>query len=100
MRKIHITESQLEELRKKLTEAYNVDITQDLEQGKTPQQIVANKKAENPNLNNDANSGEVSFTFNPNGIDEGTCFTKGSIKKAKIKNLQENSTMYIKKNLK
>ena len=103
MKKIHITESQLGELRKRLTEVYDVDVTDKLEAGKTPSQVVSDMKAKNPNLNNDATSGEVKFTFNPNGIDEekeGKPITKKAIKEAKIKRLQENSVRYTKKDLK
>ena len=103
MKKIHITESQLGELRKRLTEVYDVDVTDKLEAGKTPTQVVSDMTAENPNLNNDASSGEVKFTFNPKGIDEEEDvkpITKKAIKEAKIKKLQENCVRYTKKDLK
>lgn len=103
MKKVHITESQLNELRKKLAEVYNVDVTDKIEAGKTPSQVVSDMTAENPNLNNDANSGEVRFTFNPKGIDEEENvkpITKKAIKEAKIKHLQENSYRFVKKDLK
>ena len=99
MKKIHITEEQLAELKKKLTEVYDVDVTDKLEGGKTPTQVVSDMTAENPNLSNDANSGEVKFTFNPKGIDEDKFVTKRQIREAKIKKLQENSVRYTKKDL-
>ncbi|MBP5456047.1 MAG: hypothetical protein J6Y37_06070 [Paludibacteraceae bacterium] len=103
MKKIHITENQLKELRKKITESYDVDITDDLERGKkSPSQVVSQKKAENPNLSSDANNGEVKFSFDPNGIDEekvAKTVTKREIKEAKVKKLQENSVMFTKKDL-
>lgn len=99
MRKIHISEEQLNELRSKLAETYTVDVTADLEAGKTPQQVVATKKAENPNLGNDANSGEATFGFNPNGIDESKTITKRQIKEAKIANLRKNSIRFSKRDI-
>lgn len=99
MRKIHISEQQLNELRQKLSETYNVDITSDLEAGKTPQNVVAQKKAENPSLSNDASSGEVTFSFNPNGIDESKTITKRQIKEAKIANLKKNSVRFSKSDI-
>ena len=101
MRKIHISEQQLTELKQKLSETYNVDITPELEAGKTPQNIVSQKKAENPSLSSDANSGEVAFSFNPNGIDESVKpVTKRQIKEARIENLKKNSIRFSKKDLK
>lgn len=103
MKKIHITESQLNELKEKLMETYDVNITDELEGGKTPSQVVSDMKAQNPSLNSDANSGEVTFSFNPNGIDEekgAKPVTKRQIKEAKIKKLQENSVVYKKRDLK
>ncbi len=99
MRKIHISEEQLNELRSKLAETYTVDVTADLEAGQTPQQVVANKKAKNPNLGNDANSGEATFGFNPNGIDESKTITKRQIKEAKIANLKKNSIRFSKRDI-
>lgn len=99
MRKIHISEEQLSELRDRLAETYTVDVTADLEAGKTPQQVIATKKAENPSLGNDANSGEVTFGFNPNGIDESKTITKRQIKEAKIANLRKNSIRFSKRDI-
>ena len=99
MKKIHITEAQLEELRKKLTETYNVDVTPDIEAGKTASQIVTDKKSKNPSLSSDISRGEVSFTFNPDGIDEGKAYTKRGIKEAKLKKLQENCVVFKKSDL-
>lgn len=100
MKKIHISEEQLNELKSKLAETYDVDVTRDLEAGKTPQQVVADKTAKNPNLSSDAKSGEVSFCFNPNGVDESKTITKRQIKEAKIENLRKNSVRFSKKDLK
>lgn len=109
MKKIHITESQLRYCLKKLNEAYQVDVTDDFEAGQTPSQVVSKKKAENPTLASDSDKGEVAFTFNPNGIDEGCdgeCgnskefFTKKQIKEAKLRKLKENCQKTTKSEIK
>lgn len=70
MKKVHITEEQLNYIKKRLTETYTVDVTDRLEAGKSPSQVVSDMTAKNPSLSNDASSGEVNFAFNPKGIDE------------------------------
>ena len=102
MRKIHITEAQLECLKKRLSEVINQDVTAQIEKGETPQQISNEFSQKNPNVPKD----EVQFTYNQAAMDEeveecgAKCFTKKQIKEAKIKKLQENSVRYTKKDLK
>ena len=101
MRKIHITESQLNELRKKLSEAFTVDGTKEVEQANGDMRTAWNNiKSKNPQLNQQANSGEVNVSVNPTGIDESKAYTKKQIKEAKLKALQENSVVFKKSDLK
>ncbi len=102
MKKIHITEAQLECLKKKLSEVTNIDLTKQTEENNGNVKMAWDKeKTANPQVAQMAASGEASVTVNPEGIDEcgGGCITKRQIKEAKIKKLQENSTVYTKKDL-
>ena len=67
MKKIHITESQLNYIKQKLTEIVNQEVSKEIEQGKTPQQISTEFSQKNPNIPRD----EVNFTFNQASMDEG-----------------------------
>lgn len=74
MKRIHITESQLNELRKRINEAYTVDATQELEQnGGNAKKAADALFAKNPNLKSDANRGEANVGYNPTALEEG-CF--------------------------
>ena len=100
MRKIHITEAQLNELKKKLEEAYTIDGTKETEEANGNVKTAWNNiKAKNPQLSQQADSGEVNIAVNPTGIDEGKSYTKRQIKEAKLKALRENSVMFKKSDL-
>lgn len=72
MRKIHITEAQLSELKKKLEEAYTIDGTKETEAaGGNVKTAWDNIKSKNPQLSQQADNGEVNIAVNPTGIDEG-----------------------------
>lgn len=103
MKKIHITEAQLECLRKKLSEAITVDATKEVE-AKSGNVAAAwnDMKTKNPTLQQQASGGELSLSVNPEGIDEeenGKPITKKQIKEAKIKKLRENSEVFKKSDL-
>lgn len=101
MRKIHITEAQLNELKKKLSEAFTVDGTKEVEQANGNMRTAwTNIKAKNPQLSQQANNGEVNLSVNPTGIDESNIYTKKQIKEAKLKNLRKNSVSFKKSDLK
>ena len=78
-----------------MTEIVNQEVSKEVEQGKTPQQISTEFSQKNPNIPKD----EVNFTFNQAAMDEGECITKRQIREAKIKKLQENCVRYTKKDL-
>lgn len=71
MKKIHITESQLKYIKKRLSEAYSVDMTKEVEaangNAKTAWDRMTTK---NPTLKQQAQQGEIDGVFNPEGIDE------------------------------
>lgn len=112
MRKIHITESQLKELKKKINEAYTVDATQELEQnGGNAKKAADTLFAKNPTLKSDADKGEANVGFNPTALEEDCCednacsmkgksYTKKQIKEAKLRKLKENCTIIKKKDIK
>ena len=83
MKKIHITESQLNYIRQKLTEIVNQEVSKEIEQGKTPQQISTEFSQKNPNIPRD----EVNFTFNQASMDEG-------VEEVWDKNVDRDSTEY------
>lgn len=100
MRKIHITESQLEELKAKLSEAYTIDGTKETEAaGGNVKTAWDNIKSKNPQLSQQADNGEVNIAVNPIGIDEGKSYTKRQIKEAKLRFLRENSVVFKKSDL-
>ena len=100
MRKIHITEAQLNELKQRLEEAFNVDATKDTEAaGGNVKTAWDNIKSKNPALSQQADNGEVNLSVNPTGIDEGKSYTKRQINEAKLKNLRENSVMFKKSDI-
>lgn len=100
MKKIHITEAQLNELKKKLSEAFTVDGTKEVEQANGDMKTAWNNiKSKNPQLSQQADSGELNVSVNPSGIDEAKSYTKKQIKEAKLKKLQENSVVFKKSDL-
>ena len=103
MRKIHITESQLEELKKKLTE----DQT---ELATDPQQLKANPKdaiskafttAASNGIKNNVEVAIPKETAQQAGIttNESKHYTKKQIKEAKLRFLRENSVVFKKSDL-
>ncbi|MBP5724626.1 MAG: hypothetical protein J6X18_13770 [Bacteroidales bacterium] len=72
MKKIHITEAQLNYIKSKLTEAVAVDATKEVEaKGGNVNAAWQDMKSKNPSLSQQADDGEVSISVNPKGIDEG-----------------------------
>lgn len=109
MKKIHITESQLEYLRKKLSESITVDATKETEEANGNINTAWQRmKSSNPVLSQQSQKGEITLGVNPDGVDsvhesadiDGKTITKRQIKEAKIKKLQENCDVYLKKNIK
>lgn len=103
MKKIHITEGQLNYIKSRMTEAYTVDLTKETEAANGNVKTAWDREtSKNPTLRQQAQQGEVNAVVNPEGIDEemeGKAFTKRQIKEAKIKKLQENSVVFRKKDL-
>ena len=100
MRKIRITESQYKRLKKSLKEAFNVDVTQQLERKGNARDAWQEVKQQNPMLQQSANNGEVTATFNPDALDETKIkkvYTKKQIKEARAKKLQESTIHTCKK---
>lgn len=105
MKKIHITEAQLEELKTKLNElSLNGDENLNTSNGNVTD---ATKKtiqsAKDDGVNVDNAGVTVGFSQNAlkqNGVAEGKLFTKKQIKEAKLQKLRESSTRYTKKDLK
>ena len=101
MRKIHITESQLSNLKKMLSEATPVDATDATNDNNGNIAAgIRQLQQTNPALKNNA-----TYTVNPDGLknmeeSSSVSFTKKQIKEEKIKRLRENSVVYKKKNLK
>lgn len=128
MKKIHITEAQLNYIKSKLTEAVAVDATKEVEaKGGNVNAAWQDMKSKNPSLSQQADDGEVSISVNPKGIDEGVYesnrqdndrseeseymenmgnvnelrkFTKRQIKEAKIRKLRKSCERFTKKDLK
>ena len=104
MRKIHITESQLAELKKKLEESVlSGDEALNTSNGNATdaaRQTIQNAKDDGIQVDNTSTS--VSFSHDAlkqNNVCEGKGYTKKQIKQAKIKALQENSIIFKKKDL-
>jgi len=104
MRKIHITEAQLDALKQKLNEInLNGDEALNSSNGNATNAIrttIDNAKKDGVSVDNSATS--VSFTHDAmkqNGVCEGKSYTKRQIKEAKLKALQENSVMFKKSDL-
>jgi hypothetical protein len=71
MKKIHITESQLKYIKKRLSEAYSVDMTKEVEAANGNAKTAWDRMtAKNPTLKQQAQQGEIDGVFNPEGIDE------------------------------
>ena len=106
MRKIHITESQLEALKQKLNEInLNGDESLNNHNGtatEAARETMRNAKDDGLQVDNSATS--VSFSndaMKQNGITyESKTYTKKQIKGAKLKALQENSVVFKKSDLK
>ena len=105
MKKIHITEAQLEALKQKLNEInLNGDEALNTSNGNATNAIrttIDNAKKDGVSVDNSATS--VSFTHDAmkqNGVCESNVFTKRGIKEAKLKKLQENSIVFKKSDLK
>lgn len=107
MRTIHITESQLNALKKALMEqnnTYTIDLTKELE--KHDGQIknaITDVTASNPSLSNDMKNGRALVGANPESITSESTnkfFTKRQIKEAKVNNKKRNSVVYRKKDIK
>jgi len=103
MRKIHITEEQLNCLKKKLTEqdSYNIDMTKNIEDaGGNAKTAVSNFASSNPQQGTDLKSGKATATFNADAITaEGTLYTKKQIKEARLANLKKNCKVIKKKDI-
>lgn len=104
MKKIHITEEQLENLKQKLNEInLNGDEALNSSNGNATEAVRAtidNAKKDGVPVDNSATS--VSFTHDAmkqNGVCESKAFTKRQIKEAKLKHLQENSVIFKKSDL-
>ena len=102
MKKIHITEAQFKSLKKTLTEInLNGDENLNASNGNATDAVKKTiQGAKDDGLNVDNSATQVSFSndaLKQNGISES--FTKKQIKQAKIKNLQENSYVFTKKDL-
>ena len=103
MRKIHITEEQLNAIKKSIEEEYSVDATQKLsDNGNNAKTAAQELQAENPTLASDLKTGKATMTYNPTGLKEGEykSFTKKQIKEARVKYLKENSVVFKKKYIK
>jgi hypothetical protein len=106
MKKIHITEAQLNYIKKRLTEA-TLNGDESLVRTGDPKlaarETMANGKKDGIKTGGDSTT-SVSFSddaLRKVGITtEGKTITKRQIKEAKIKKLQEDCTVYLKKNLK
>lgn len=103
MKKIHITEAQLEELKKKLNEInLNGDENLNATNGNVTdaaKQTIQNAKDDGLNVDNSAT--QVSFghdALKQNSVCES--YTKKQIKEAKLKKLRENCVKFTKKDLK
>lgn len=107
MKRIHITESQLESLRQRLSEAMTVDATKETEaKGGNIGAAWQDMKSKNPSLDQQASDGEVTLSVNPKGVDEEVemaedrKFTKRQIKEAKLKKLRKSCERFTKRDLK
>ena len=66
MRKIHITEEQLNAIKKSIEEEYSVDATQKLsDNGNNAKTAAQELQAENPTLASDLKTGKATMTYNP-----------------------------------
>ena len=104
MRKIHITEEQLDGLKRALNEInLSGDEALNANNGNATaaaRQTIQNAKKDGVAVDNSATS--VSFSqdaMKRNGISEGTAYTKKQIKDAKVKALRENSVAFKKSDL-
>lgn len=104
MRKIHITESQLNELKQRLNELnLNGDENLNTSNGNVTdatRKTLDSAKDDGVNVNDAGVS--VSYSqgaLKQNGVYEGKSYTKKQIKEAKLKKLQENSVAFKKSDL-
>ena len=105
MKKIHITESQLAELKTKLNELnLNGDENLNTSNGNVTdatKKTIQNAKDDGVNVDNaGVTVGFSQGALKQNGVSEGKLFTKKQIKEAKLQKLRESSTKYVKKDLK
>lgn len=105
MKKIHITESQLSDLKKRLNELnLNGDENLNASNGNVTdaaKKTIQNAKDDGVNVDNAGVSvGFSQGALKQNGVSEGKLFTKKQIKEAKLQKLRESSTKYTKKDLK
>lgn len=108
MKKIHISESQYNELRKKISEqsdAYPVDMTDSIEKANgNVSTAFSNFNSEHPQQGADLKSGKATATINPNAVTNesifnGHSYTKKQIKEAKLRKLKENCQIFTKSDI-
>jgi len=103
MRKIHITEEQLNCLKKKLSEqdSYNIDVTKNIEDaGGNAKTAISNLSSSNPQQSADLKSGKATATFNADAVTmEGKLYTKKQIKEAKLEKLKKSCKVIKKKDI-
>lgn len=102
MKKVHFTQSQIEECMKKLVNEVTLSADEQLASTRDPKQAVQKTIDNAQSQGIDTNNG-VSVTMSGDalkkaGISE--CFTKKSLKEAKLKSLKNNSYCITKKDLK
>lgn len=98
MKKIHITEKQLNALKKQLTEqdSYTIDLTKDIEQaGGNIKNAITQLSSTNPQQGSDLKNGKATATFNTDAVVAEDCnsinnnitrvVTKKELKKKRLK---------------
>lgn len=102
MKKIHITESQVKELKKKLAEEENDEITVDAHPNASGQITTQDLSQQYQAAKKNVTGARVALKVDGSDLTESkdsVHFTKRQIKEAKIKKLQENSVVFRKKDL-
>lgn len=105
MKKIHITESQLNYLKSKINETTSDEITIDAQPEPNGSVTTQGLKTQYNDAKTKVGSGtnvkiSVDGADLKEGVDETRMFTKKQIQEARIANLRKNCTVYKKKNLK
>ena len=102
MKKIHITESQVKELKKKLAEEEKDEITVDAHPNSSGQITTQDLSQQYQAAKKNVTGARVALKVDGSDLTESkdsVHFTKRQIKEAKIKKLQENSVVFRKKDL-